>query len=71
MDPVLIFLLIGIGIIAFALIAGRLFKKTVTKQMPGQRDGTGNGLDVAHGAKAKGRMDGNDSGGFDGGGGGE
>ncbi|MEO0543898.1 MAG: hypothetical protein AAFY99_08785 [Pseudomonadota bacterium] len=71
MDPVLIFLLIGVGIIVLALFIGRFFNRTVNKQMPGQRSGTGIGIDVAHGAKAKGWMDKNDGGSFDAGGGGD
>ena len=69
MDPVLIFLIIGFAIIGFAVFVGRFFKKTVTKPMPGQRDGTGIGVDIAHSGKAKGWFDGSDGG--DGGGGGD
>ncbi|MEM1378308.1 MAG: hypothetical protein AAGG69_13060 [Pseudomonadota bacterium] len=71
MDSVLIFILVGVGIIVISLIAGRLFKRTVNRQMPGQRDGTGAGfgIGVAHGAKSKGWLDGGD--GFGGGGGGD
>ena len=67
MDPNLVFLLIAVAIIVVALLIGRLFKRTVNKQLPGPHGGTGVGIgvDVAHGARAKGWL-GDKNNGFDG-----
>lgn len=39
MDPIAIFLAIGAGIVALAVGAGKVFRRTVNKPMPGHEGG--------------------------------